>query len=62
VPFNPAVCGLSPAVSLTVNCPARVPVAVGAKVTLMVHLLFVARVVPQVVADTAKSPVVAITI
>ena len=62
VPFNPAVCGLGLAESLTVNCPVRVPVAVGAKITLMVHLLFIARLVPHVVADNSKSPVKEITI
>ena len=54
------VCGLLLALSLTVNFPFLVPIAVGVKVTLMVHVLLAARLVVQVVADTAKSPVVEI--
>jgi hypothetical protein len=49
------------ALSLTLNCPVAVPVAVGVNVTLIVHLPFAAKLVPHVVADTAKSPVVEIT-
>ncbi len=72
MPVRFAVCGLSLALSLTTNCPVRVPMSVGAKVTLIVHegtlasatalALLPPRLVPQVVADTAKSPVVEITI
>jgi hypothetical protein len=62
IPVRLAVCGLGLAVSLTVNCPVRVPIAVGAKVTLIVHWLPLSRLVPQVVIDTAKSPVVEIKI
>ena len=51
-------CGLLLALSVTVNDPVRVPTAVGVKVTLMVQLVPAARVVPQVVAEIAKSPVV----
>jgi hypothetical protein len=60
VPVRPAVCGLLLALSLTVNSPVLVPFACGVKVTLIVHLLRAARLVVQVVADTAKSPVVEI--
>jgi hypothetical protein len=35
-----------------------VPVLVGVNVTLMVHFCLDANVAPQVVAETAKSPVV----
>lgn len=52
VPFGPAVCGLSGALSLTLNGPALVPTAVGANVTLMLHLASMSRVAPQVVLDT----------
>ncbi len=66
VPLRLAVCvsGLSgpPMLSLTLNCPFLVPTAEGVKVTLIVQLLLGARLVPQVVADIAKSPAVAITI
>ena len=48
------------ALSLTFNCPVLVPNAVGVNVTLIVHLPFAAKLVVQVVADTAKSPVVEI--
>ena len=48
------------ALSLTLNCPVLVPVCVGVNVTLIVHLPLAARLVPQVLAETAKSPVVEI--
>lgn len=48
------------ALSFTISCPVLVPVCVGVKVTLIVHFFFAARLVPHVVADTAKSPVVEI--
>jgi hypothetical protein len=40
----------------------RVPLAAGVKVTLIVHLPLAGRLVPQVVAETAKSPLVEIEI
>lgn len=58
VPVRLAVCGLLLALSLTLNFPVRVPTAVGVNVTLIVHLLLAVRLVMQLVADTAKSPVV----
>jgi|SRR5690348_10062694 hypothetical protein len=60
VPVRLEVCGLLLALSLTVNSPVLVPFACGVKVTLIVHLLLAARLVVQVVVDTAKSPVVEI--
>ena len=38
-PVRLTVCGLSPALSVMVSTPVRVPVAAGVKVTLMVQLL-----------------------
>jgi hypothetical protein len=49
------------ALSLTLNCPVLVPVAFGVNVTLIVHFPLAARLVVHVFADTAKSPVVEIT-
>jgi len=46
------------ALSLTISCPVLVPVCVGVKVTLRVHFFLAARLVPHVLAETAKSPVV----
>jgi hypothetical protein len=62
MPVRTAVCGLLLALLLTINCPVRVPVAVGAKVTPIVHWLPLARLVPHFVAETAKSPVAEIRI
>ncbi len=60
VPVRFDVCGLLFALSLTLNCPVLVPVAVGVNVTLIVHFALEAKLAPHVVADTAKSPVVEI--
>ena len=54
------VCGLLLALSLTLSVAVVLPNAVGVKLTLIVHLLWAARLVVHVVADTAKSPVVEI--
>lgn len=54
VPFRLTNWGLSPALSVSVTAPARVPVVVGVNVTLIVQLAPAARVAPQFVA--AKSP------
>ena len=43
--------------SATLKVPVLVPVAVGVNVTLIVHLAFAARLLVQVLAETAKSPV-----
>ena len=47
VPVRLAVCGLFVALSVTVKLPLRVPVAVGAKVTLIVQLAPAATLAPQ---------------
>src|SRR5215469_11442782 len=60
VPVRLDVCGLLLALSLALSCPVLVPVAVGVNVTLIVHLPLAARLVVQVVAEIAKSPVVEI--
>ena len=62
VPVRLDFCGLLLALSLTLNDPVLVPLAVGVKVTLIVHLSFDPKLVVHVVAETAKSPVVEITI
>ena len=46
------------ALSLTLNLPLRVPLAVGVNTTEIVQAPLAAKLVPQVVEDTAKSPVV----
>jgi hypothetical protein len=60
VPVRLEVCGLPIALSDTLNVPVLVPTAVGVNVTLIVQLVFAARLVPHVFAETAKSPVVEI--
>src|SRR5271170_706861 len=60
VPDRLEVCGPPTALSLTLSVPVSVPVSVGVKVTLIVHLDLAARLAVQVVAETAKSPVVEI--
>jgi hypothetical protein len=49
------------ALSATLNDPVLSPLALGVNTTLMVHLDLAARLLPQVVAETLKSPVVEIT-
>jgi len=44
VPVNDTVCGLPPALSVMVNVPVRAPTAVGANVTLIVHVPEAAKV------------------
>ncbi len=56
VPVRLVVCGLLPALSVTVSVPVRVPTTVGVKVTLTVHFALLATDVPQVFV-CAKSPV-----
>lgn len=58
VPVSVEVCGPPTALSLTCNEPERAPVCVGWNTTLMVQLPPPDRLDPQVVAETAKSPVV----
>ena len=55
VPVRLAVWGLPAALSLTVSVAARVPVAVGVKVTLIVQFAPAARLVPQLLV-WPKSP------
>ena len=61
VPVNCEDWGLLPALSLTLRVPVLVPVAVGLNTTSMVHLPLPANVVVQVVEETAKSPVLEMT-
>src|SRR3981189_2190998 len=64
VPVNGAVCGLPPASSVTVSVPVRAPNAVGAKVTLIVHVPAAAKVagLSGQVFVCAKSPETAIEV
>lgn len=48
VPLRPTVCGLPGALSATLRLAERAPVAVGAKITVIVHLLPAAKDPPQV--------------
>ncbi len=61
VPVRVEVCGVAIALSATLNDPVLVPVAVGTKTTLILQLVLAARLVPHVVVETLKSPVVEIT-
>jgi hypothetical protein len=58
VPFRLDVCGLLLALSLTDSDPSVAPVPVGLKTTLIVHFVFFARLLPQVVVETANTPLV----
>ena len=49
------------ALSLTDKVPFTVPVALGLKTTLMVHFAFFARLLPQVVVETANGLAVEMT-
>src|SRR6266581_5060092 len=55
VPVRPAVCGLPLALSATLNVALLVPLAVGVKVTLIVHWAPAATEVPQLLV-CPKSP------
>src|SRR2546427_10763598 len=48
LPLRAAPCGLPLALSVTETLAPRVPVAAGLKVTLIVQLVFAARLAPQV--------------
>lgn len=61
MPVRLEVCGVAIALSATCSAPVLVPVAVGVKTTLILQLVLAARLVPQVVVETLKSPVVEIT-
>ena len=56
VPDNPTVWGLFPAASVNVRVAARDPLALGVNVMLTVQVAEPARLVPQVLAEMAKSP------
>lgn len=56
VPVSTTDCGLSPALSLTVSAPLRLPATVGVNVALMLQDEPAARVEAQVFEETAKSP------
>ncbi len=58
VPLKVALCALGEPLSTTNKLPLRDPVAVGAKVTLMVQLESPARELPQVLPGELKSPLV----
>lgn len=60
VPVRLEVCGLLVAVSLTLNVPAAVPVAVGVNTTLMVQVAEEVNCAAHVVEETLKFPVVEI--
>jgi hypothetical protein len=60
VPVRLEVCGLLLALSDTCNVPVSVPVWVGVNTTSMVHVPRAFALVPQVVVETLKSPVVEI--
>src|SRR5258706_999703 len=51
VPVRPTVCGLPLALSVTVTVPAMVPVTVGARLKVIVHLLPALRREPQVLVS-----------
>lgn len=61
VPLRERLCGLSPALSVTVSVPVRVPVAVGSKKTPIEQLDPTATLLPQVLSG-AKSAGAAITL
>lgn len=64
MPVRERICGLSPALSVRVRLPLRMPVAVGVNVTPIAQLLPGASVVPHVVlaGSTAKSPLAIIVV
>jgi hypothetical protein len=57
VPVRLTVCGLLLELSMTVKVPVSVPLAVGAKVTLIIHVEPAATPFPQL-SVSAKSPLV----
>jgi hypothetical protein len=61
VPVSATVCGLPEALSVIVNVPSIVPLAVGSKKTPTAQLAPAARVLPQALS-TAKSPGLADTL
>jgi hypothetical protein len=57
LPESDTICGLGRALSLTLRVPVRLPIAVGVKLTLIVHVDPPARLPPQLLVS-AKSPLV----
>src|ERR1019366_2120303 len=56
VPLRLTFCGLFEAVSVKVSVPEAAPVAVGVNVTPTAQLAAAARLVPQVLLEIAKGP------
>ena len=61
VPVSETVCGLPLALSVTETAPVREPVAVGVKITEIVHVPAAATVAPQVLV-WLKSPLAAMLV
>lgn len=65
IPVSVAVCGLLLALSVTVNCPVLgfllVLNWVGENVTVIAHRKLAGTVLPQLLPDTAKSPLAVAT-
>jgi len=59
VPLRATVCGLFPALSVKVRVPVAAPEAVGVKVTPTVQVVPAATLVPQVLLEMPKGPLVA---
>ena len=60
VPRNVTTCGLLGALSVIVTDPVWAPVAVGAKVTVIEHCEFGARVAPQLLVCVKGAPLATI--
>ncbi len=58
VPLRLTFCGLFEALSVKVSVPLAAPVAVGVKVTPTAQLAPAARLVPQVLLEIAKGPLI----
>ena len=56
VPVKLTVCGLYDALSVKVSVAPRLPLVVGEKVTLTVHIPFIASGLTHVLVGIAKSP------
>jgi hypothetical protein len=59
VPLSDTVCGLVGASLVSVSVPLRAPIAVGVKVTVIVHVAFTAMLAVQPVLVCEKSPAIA---
>jgi hypothetical protein len=58
VPLRFTVCGLVSAASVNVSAPVADPSAVGVNITLTVHVPPAATLVPQVLLEIAKGPLI----